>query len=479
MDSNLPQNLQQPTSVPPSVGGNIPPPQTPVPIDPYYGNEAGSNPFKKIILIIIGIIVLIALIIGVVFLISKIGGKKDDEEVTLVYWGIWEEKSIIQPIIDDFQRKNPKIKIQYEKQDVKALGKHIDRLTTRINNGTGPDIVRFHSSWTLPVKTLLLPFPQSVVDNTELEKDYYKTVQRDLKINGAYYGLPLGVDSMSLFINTELFNQAGLKPPSTWEELVKTSRQLTVSEDGAIKTSGISLGTYDNIAHSSDIISLLLKQNGADLKSLGGNSAQSSEDAVAFYTSFAQGEGRVWDETLDNSKLAFAKGNLAMFFGYSWDIFELKSINPNLQFSVIKVPSLAGRKDTVASYWAEGVSGKTKYPEKAFLFIEHLSKPETLQKLYELQAKTRLFGTLYPRRSMAALLSSNELLYPFISQADDAISSPFAADTYDGDTGMNSRLNIYLGNAIRSIINDNTSVTTAVETLATGEKEVISQYGIQ
>ena len=85
----------------------------------------------------------------------------------------------MQPVISDFERAHPNIKVQYEKQDIKGLGQYIERLTTRINNNTGPDIIRFHSSWGLQLKDFLLPFPQEVVANTKLDTDYYKTVERD------------------------------------------------------------------------------------------------------------------------------------------------------------------------------------------------------------------------------------------------------------------------------------------------------------
>ena len=74
---------------------------------------------------------------------------------------------------------------------------------------------------------------------------------------------------------------------------------------------------------------------------------------------------------------------------------------------------------------------------------------------------------------MAPLLSSNKLVYPFVAQADDAQSTFFSSDTYDGDTGMVTKMNVYLGNAIRSI-NNNSSVETAVDTLSSGVAQVLS-----
>ncbi len=448
-------------------------------IDPHYQNEVpqGGSIIKKLFVMIIVLVVVVLLIVGGVFLFGKLRSSQKPEDVTLTYWGMWDDATVMEPIIQDFERENPHIKIQYEKQDIKGLGQYVDRLVTRINNGTGPDIMRFHSSWTIQLKKNLLPFPQSVVADTKIDSDYYKTVQRDMNINGAFYGIPLGVDTMAMFINTEALQGKGLPIPKDWNDIyIKYAPELVVKDQsGKIVTPSIGLGTYDNIAHAPDIVALLLLQNGADLKDLAGTSKGSATDALKFYTIFADGDKAVWDQTLDNSTLAFSKGNLAIYFGYSWDIFTIKALNPSLQFTVEKVPTLAGRNNTVASYWAEGVSSKTKHSKEAFEFITYLSKPETLQKLYQTQSKVRLFGSLYPRRSMAPLLSSNNLVYPFVAQADDAQSTFFSSDTYDGENGMITQMDVYMGNAVRSV-NNNTSVDTAIETLAKGVAQVLSRY---
>ena len=431
---------------------------------------------KKILSLVIGIIVIIVVLVVAVIFIFPHFFSKTPKETTLVYWGIWEDEPSFNEIAQEFTRQNPNIKIKYEKQDIKSLGKYVDRLATRMENGTGPDIFRYHNSWVPELVPLLLPIPSDIVAATELESKFYPVVEDDLKIRGAYYGIPIHFDTLALFVNNQIFSAAGAANfPTTWDDLTSIARQLTVKDgEGKIITAGVALGTFDNIAHSSDIISLLLLQNGADIKDLNGAARQSAFDALSFYTSFATGDSKVWDGILENSKLAFAKGTLAMYFGYSWDIFELKALNPNLEFSVLSVPHLPGRNITIASYWVEGVSTKTKHTPEAFKFLEFLASRATLEKQYTQHSKIRLFGELYPRADMADLLSSNTLIYPFVAQGKDAKSTIFSSDTYD--EAMVDSLNSYLGNAVRSIINDNTSVQTAIETLANGISQVLRRY---
>src|SRR5258708_18184894 len=284
------------------------------------------------------------------------------------------------------------------------------------------------------------------------------------------------MDTLSLFINTDLLGAQGLQPPATWEDFVSEAKKLTVPDETGlhIKTAGAGLGSYDNITHASDIIALLFAQNGVNVTNIGAT-AQSATDALNFYTSFdMMGDNKVWDDSLDSSILAFSKGNLAMYFGYSWDVFTIKAANPALNFKIYPVPHLPSRNITIASYWAQGVSVKTKHQKEALAFLKYLSSRETQQKLYAQMSKTRLFGQPYALVDLGGSLKENELVYPFISQAPGAISSYFVSNTFDD--GLNSQMDAYLGNAVRSILANN-SAQTAVDTLSQGTSQVLKQYG--
>jgi len=458
MDENIPQNPDYPT------------------LEAEESEADGNYNKKKIISIVIGgviVVFLLILVIALILILPKFFQKKN-EKVELTYWGVWENSAVISEVIQDFTKEHPDIKIKYEDQNIKVIGKYIDRISAQ-----SPDIYRYHNSWVTELlgRGLLAPFPQDVVKTTELEIQYYDVIKKDLKIKGAYYGIPLGIDTLALFINTKLFQAAGLTPQSMlWEDLFREQSPylpMTVRDGttGKISTSTIALGRIDNIAHATDIISLLLVQSGVSPTKPDG---QNTQRALTFYTTFAKGDTKVWDETLDNSKLAFAKGNLAMFFGYSWDIFEIKAVNPNLEFTVVPVPYVPGNKKTIASYWVEGVSSKTKHQKEAFEFLKFLTKRETLEKMYAKESKLRLFGEPYPRIDMAELLKDNLLIYPFVQQAKNAESTIFSSDTYD-DADI-SVLNGYLGDAVTSLLNGNTSPDTAVSKLNEGVNSVFGKY---
>jgi ABC-type glycerol-3-phosphate transport system substrate-binding protein len=455
----------------------------------------------KVLKIAIGVIVAVAIVIGVIFLVRRFTGGTNSGEAALTYWGVWEDAAVFEEVINDFEAENPGITVKYEKQDIKnAPGGYVGFLQSRIRSGTGPDILRFHNSWTAPLRSSLAPFPKDTASAINIEENYFPVVQEDMVSNGAYYGVPIGYDSLVMYVNDEILSAAGREVPQSWNELLDSACALTVTDPatGEIQTAGVALGTYDNIAHAGDIISMLIIQNGVDVEALAGFRGTTTAEkqteqeraktrmvgVLDFYTyplqSAACQNGAVWSQDLPNSKLAFVEGKLAFYFGYSWDVLEISREESNLQYSIHPVPKLSteGKSgSTVAGYWVEGVSMATPNKEQAFKFLEFLSKPESIEKIYKAQASQRPVAVAYPRRDMAKLLESNPYLAPVVASGSNASSSVFYSDTYDG-SGLTGKLDVYLGNAVRSIISPTNSVSsaTAVDTLASGVATVFADY---
>lgn len=418
----------------------------------------------------LGVIVFIVIILFVVQFFSNFSNSSTNSgKVTLTYWGLWEDANTMQSVISQFESSHPNISINYVKEDPKDYS---ERVLTRIQDGNGPDIFTYHSSWLPMVQAALVPLSTSVVSKDALEKDYYPVVKNDLVKNGALYGVPLGIDTLSLFVNNSMLKSAKLSVPTTWDNFITVARALTVKDaEGKIKVAGAALGTFDNITHAPDILATLFMQNGVDVTTM--KPSSNAADALSFYTSFATGDSNVWDNTLDPSQLAFARGNLAMYFGYSWDIFLIKASNPSLDFSIFPIPHLPGRNTTAASYWVEGISSKSTHQKEALEFMQYLAQKNTLAVLYSEEAKTRLFGEPYPQVTLGNTLKENPLVYPFVEQANDAKSTFFSGET--DDTGLNGQMNAYLGNAVRGALG-NTSPQSAIDTLTQGVVQIEKQY---
>jgi len=318
----------------------------------------------------------------------------------------------------------------------------------------------------------LSSLPATVYDNATFDKTFYSSAKETLKYQGQLVAIPLMYDGLALFYNEDLFRAAGIVPPKTWDELRKAANDLTVRDDqGKIRTAGVALGTANNVDHWSDVLALMMIQNGADLS----NPASAlGVDAFSYYTLFSKTD-RVWEESLPSSTYAFATGSLAMYFGPSWRVFEIKALNPNLNFKIVPVPQLPGSNVNWASFWVESVSKSSKNQAAAWEFLKYLSSKEVLQTLYQTETALRGFGEPYPRVDMAEMLKTQPLVGPFIEQAPSAQNWYLSSSTKDN--GLNQQVIKYYEDAVNAV-NGGQDPTGALQTVAQGVAQVLRQYGI-
>lgn len=477
MDDNkeIPQENQQPTfeTVPVEVEEapeEVVTPEAPVepPADmppPVY--QENKNQY---FLIAAGAVVFFIVMVIVIRAIFGGGGVK--KEVSLNYWGLWEEREVIQPLIDQYQQKNPNIKINYQKM---APQSYREKLIVRSKSNQGPDIFRFHNTWIPELREVLSPLPTSIMNNAEFEKTFYKVHQNDLKVDNYYYGLPLMIDGLVLIYNEGLLKKAGISTvPSTWDEITDMVPRLTVKDiQGNLITSGIAMGTTTNIEHFSDIFALLLVQNGGSLDKL---DQQEAAGALEIYRKFAEEPQGYWNDAMPNSINAFIQEKVAMIIVPSWQALTIKTANPEISMKIVPVPAVPGASNiSIASYWIEGVSRFSKNQIEAWKFLRYLTEKENLTKLYEIQTRLRPFGEPYSRVDLAPVLLQNEYLGAVIKQANDFVSVPLISRTFDN--GLNDELIKYIENAINSTI-QGVTYAEALKTAKGGVDQVFKKYNI-
>ncbi|MBI3620326.1 sugar ABC transporter substrate-binding protein [Candidatus Roizmanbacteria bacterium] len=467
--SSLPNENLIPEEVPPEVvsatneeatdqGPNIPQ-EVPPPED---------NRGKLIVLLVSGAVFVFFFLLIFRALFS---GSRVKKPVALLYWGLWEDKQIMDPLISDYERKNPNIKISYEKMSPQD---YREKLVARKTGG--PDIFRFHNTWLPEIRELASPLPANIMSVTQFEKTFYKIHQRDLKVGKYYYGLPLMIDGLVLIVNDSLLKKAGVeKIPSTWDELLDAVVKLTVKENGGkLVTSGIAVGTAGNVDHFSDIFGLMLLQNGGDIRRL---TAPEAVEALQSYRKFAEAPNNFWDESMPASTLAFAEEKTGMIIAPSWEIITVKTINPDIHLKVVPIPSVPGGKPvSLASYWVEGVSRYSQNQIEAWKFLKYLSDKENMTKLYENESKVRLFGEPYSRVDLGATLVQNEYIGTVIKQADVYSSLPMIARTYDH--GLNDGVVQYIENAVNATI-QGVSYKEALNTAQQGVTQLFKQYRVE
>ncbi len=454
-----------------------PPPgyQPPASVTP----PGAKSPILKILLpIVIGLLVfgLVGYLVFKLFFSNKETPTQSAtaaQPVTLVYYGLWEPSTVMKPVIDAFEAKNPKIKIDYQLQSSQD---YQDRLKTALEGSDSPDIVRLHTTWLPLFAANLLPAPPNTLSATELSTNFYPIVSKLLVASNQVYGAPMAAESLGLYVNTAMLQQKQLQPPKTWEDLLTVAKAVKEADPltNKITRAGVALGNTSNVEYWPDIVSMMLLQSGVSLTDI-----QGPEVAVTltYYTDFVT-KHTVWDETMPPSTVAFANEKVAMIIAPSWVAKDIKAINPSLSWQVVPVPQLPD-VDPVnwASIWFEGVSKTSKYPLESWKFVSFLASAEAQQILFDSAATDRGFPQPPANKAVAETASKNAVLAPFVSSLNTAKTFYTASMTQDAKTALNYRLIKYLEDAINGIIAKQ-ETPKVIEALGKGFTQVLSQYGL-
>lgn len=389
-------------------------------------------------------------------------------QTTITYWGLWEPSSVLTTVLQEFEKANPGIKVEYVQQS------HLDyreRLQTAIAAGNGPDAFRFHASWVPMLRNDLDKVPTSVYSTADFQRTFYPIASKQLSLNGQLVGVPLMYDGLALYYNVDMLRVANAQVPTTWADLRTLASQLTVRNGSQIQRGGLAIGTTGNVEHFADILGLLMLQNKADPAN---PTSTAAKDALDFYTSFYKTD-KVWSETLPSSTVAFARGDAAMMFAPSWRVFEIKALNPSLNFATAPVPRLGSTQLGWATYWAEGVNAKSNDKATAWELIKYMSSTEVMRKLHAQQAEVRAFGEIHSRTDLAGELASQSLIVPFLSDAPQADN--WYLNSFTHDNGINDLIIKYYQDAINAVNNGQRSEDVLV-TVAQGVAQILRQYGV-
>ncbi len=345
------------------------------------------------------------------------------KEVTLTYWRTWEEAQYIQPIIDEFQKMHPNVKIQIRDID---YGSYDAELTQAAQTGNLPDIYSVLNDWMPRYVDYSTPAPDTVYTEKVYKDVFVDAALQRLFYNGKIHGVTYGVSTLGLYYNPALLAEAKVEVPKNWDEFTEASRKLTKKSGDTITQSGAALGT-PFVHQSVDIQSALMLQNGAVMtdepptKALfaqaDASGYASGAKAMEYYTSFANPKKQnfAFQDTLGYTVKAFAEGKVAMMINYPFKATEVKQFNPGLDFKMSKLPQIKDQKEiNFALYWVEMVNKNSSNSQIAWDFIRFAATKDNQKKFNQ--------QTIRPtsRKDLVKAQDSDATLGPFAKQIDTA-----------------------------------------------------------
>lgn len=155
-----------------------------------------------------------------------------------------DEMPAWQGIVDAFNQSQSRIEIQLERLPG-GWNEYTQKMTAQIASGNPPDIGR------MAVASMPMFISKGLVEDltpymSDLDLDqYYESAMGQYMVDGKMYGMPVGIYTMAMYYNKDLFEKAGVPlPPTDWneawtfEELREAAAKLT-NGTGANKEYGI------------------------------------------------------------------------------------------------------------------------------------------------------------------------------------------------------------------------------------------------
>lgn len=348
---------------------------------PTLPNLPALSQIPKRRIVIVAAVAVVA--ITVFFLVRanlRVEGPGATAQAELTLWGTFDDTEM-QYLIGSYGAVQPGVRIIYRKIDAEDYER---TLINALAAGQGPDMFMIHSHAVPRNLDKIVPAPSGEMNRLRLEELFPAVVAEDFADkSGSVYALPLYLDTMVMFYNKELLDQAFIvQPPATWEEFERNVPRLrAVNASGQIVRAAAAIGgspkTIDNAV---DLLNLLMLQNGAPMvdEDLTGAvfespSGGSGLAAFNFYLKFANAGSSfyTWNDNQGNYLDSFVSGKTAMIFDYQRRVSAIRERAPFLRLGVAPMPQLGSGSPRVnyADYWGITVSRQSKYPAEAWGFI--------------------------------------------------------------------------------------------------------------
>lgn len=177
------------------------------------------------------------------------GKQKDtgNKVLRVLNWGNTEEEKIANEAIARFNENNPDVEVKQTCVPVTSWSDFIQKWITMSTSGEAPDVINIglEAVQMAVSNDLLMPLDEIVSEDQDLSKvkeEYAPVLLDGFSVDDNLYGLPNGTQTMVMYYNKTMFDEAGLEYPKdgwTWDEFYEDAKKLTKS-DGSVYGFGLS-----------------------------------------------------------------------------------------------------------------------------------------------------------------------------------------------------------------------------------------------
>lgn len=319
----------------------------------------------------------ISLILTSLFLVLFVCGcatnKSQSNVIRFASWGSKSEVDIIKPLIQDFEKQNPDLKIEF----MHIPQNYFQKIHLLFASNKAPDVIFLNNHY-LPIYAnagLLKSFED---EDFEKENFYEKSLQA-LSWNGKLYAIPRDISTLVIFYNKNLFTEKNVSFPNknwTMEDFLYTAQKLTSTPD------------VFGISFEEDVLfylPYLMSYGGGILSDDLKTDISESEKSVEGLNFYADLRRKYHVAPMKNESASatmaqmFMQQRLGMLLSGRWLVPKFRE-TVTFDWDIVSFPK--GNCGSItpldSSGWA--ISATSKNPEGALRFVKYLSSKEVSEK---------------------------------------------------------------------------------------------------
>lgn len=328
-------------------------------------------------------------------------------------WSSGDRVEYMNQVVDAFEAENPCITVKLE-PNVGTSEEQTARRMTWLSAGTSPDLLAYPPEWAaLYMESSngtayldLTPYAEGE-DGIKVGEDVYQGIYEQGFYDGKLVALPKDYSTSAFYINTALFDAAGIEYPKegwTWDDALAIAQELTLDSKGNNATSP-DFNPDDVVQWGIDIINdgwwrgfqsylqewgtLTINEEGTTTTGI--LNSEAAAQALSFYRDLVfvhhvAPSATVIGAVEGGRTQMFQDGKIAMgmtFHGPWWQ--DVLNETPNLEWTVAPVPAGPGGHHSVLMWLGWGIYGKTEHPAEAWKLLKWFAT-EPGQRVFALKA---------------------------------------------------------------------------------------------
>lgn len=352
------------------------------------------------------------------------GGAGEELTGTVTFWDTSNdtEGAVFQAVAEDFQEMHPGVTVEY-------VNIGWDGAQDKFKNAAGaneaPDVMRTEVAWVSDFASLGYLAPLDGTAAVDNEGDYLEQAWASTQYDGQTYAVPQVIDTLALFYNKALLDEAGVEVPETLEDIKNSADALSDlkapfylrGDDPYWFLPYIYGEGGDLVDAESQTVTIDDEAGAAAFQAV-----QDLLDSGAAITDTTDG----WTNMMDS----FGNGDVAMMINGPWAINDARTAIGDENLGVAPVPAGGATQGAPQGGWNYGVYAGSPDLDASYEFVKYMSSAEAQQKITEELSLLPTRSSVYEIDSVA----TNEMVQffkPAIEVAHERAWIPEANSLFD------------------------------------------------